>query len=99
MPALIHRQFKIYYSNPNDILEQTGIQNNRKPVAFVAWVNASVELSAHIEEDPTRLMRLELSDWSSGHNPIICMIVAPFGGIIDIRKDMLLQLERQADLK
>jgi cytolysin-activating lysine-acyltransferase len=69
MPALLLRQFRIFYSG-------------EQPVGVALWVLADDLVAKRIDAGDTRLAAVE---WKSGSNMRIVDIVAPFGGEAEMR--------------
>jgi cytolysin-activating lysine-acyltransferase len=69
MPALLLRQFRVFYSG-------------EQPVGVVMWALADELVARRIDAGDTRLAAVE---WKSGTNMRIVDIVAPFGGEAEMR--------------
>jgi cytolysin-activating lysine-acyltransferase len=69
MPALLLRQFRIFYKG-------------EQPVGVVLWALADDLVAKRIDAGETRLSAVE---WKSGGNMRIVDIVAPFGGEAEMR--------------
>jgi cytolysin-activating lysine-acyltransferase len=69
MPALLLRQFRIFYKG-------------EQPVGVALWALADDLVAKRIDAGDTRLAAVE---WKSGSNMRIVDIVAPFGGEAEIR--------------
>jgi cytolysin-activating lysine-acyltransferase len=69
MPALLLRQFRIFY-------------HGEQPVGVALWALADELVAKRIDAGDTRLAAVE---WKSGSNMRIVDIVAPFGGETEMR--------------
>jgi cytolysin-activating lysine-acyltransferase len=69
MPALLLRQFRIFYKG-------------EQPVGVVLWALADELVAKRIDADDKRLAAVE---WKSGVNMRIIDVVAPFGGEAEMR--------------
>jgi cytolysin-activating lysine-acyltransferase len=69
MPALLLRQFRIFYSG-------------EQPVGVALWALADDLVAGRIDAGDKRLAAVE---WKSGSNLRIIDIVAPFGGEAEMR--------------
>jgi cytolysin-activating lysine-acyltransferase len=69
MPAILLRQFRIFYSG-------------EQPVGVALWALADELVARRIDAGDTRLAAVE---WKSGNNMRIIDIVAPFGGEAEMR--------------
>jgi cytolysin-activating lysine-acyltransferase len=72
MPALLLRQFRIFYSG-------------EQPVGVALWALADDLVAARIDAGDKRLAAVE---WKSGSNMRIVDIVAPFGGEAEMRAEV-----------
>jgi cytolysin-activating lysine-acyltransferase len=72
MPALLLRQFRIFY-------------NGQQPVGVALWALADDLVAKRIDAGDTRLSAAE---WKSGSNTRIVVLVAPFGGEMEIRRQI-----------
>jgi cytolysin-activating lysine-acyltransferase len=70
MPAILLRQFRIFYSG-------------QQPVGVALWALADDLVAKRIEAGDNRLSAVE---WKSGSNMRIVELVAPFGGEAEIRE-------------
>ena len=70
MPALLLRQFRIFYKG-------------EQPVGVALWALADDLVAKRIDAGDTRLAAVE---WKSGSNMRIIDIVAPFGGEAEMRE-------------
>jgi cytolysin-activating lysine-acyltransferase len=69
MPALLLRQFRIFY-------------HGEQPVGVALWALADDLVAGRIDAGDTRLAAVE---WKSGSNMRIVDVVAPFGGEAEMR--------------
>jgi cytolysin-activating lysine-acyltransferase len=69
MPAILLRQFRIFYSG-------------QQPVGVALWALADDLVAKRIDAGDNRLSAVE---WKSGSNTRIVELVAPFGGEAEIR--------------
>lgn len=72
MPALLLNQAKIYL-------------RDEMPVAYVSWAKLSPEVERRYRQPPHRLGP---ADWRSGTAVWLVDLVAPFGGVQEIMKDL-----------
>lgn len=72
IPALLHKQFRIY-------------RRNGKPVGYVAWAWLSKEAE---ERYILNTSSLQPKDWQSGERGWIIDYLAPFGGTREIVNDL-----------
>jgi cytolysin-activating lysine-acyltransferase len=72
MPAILLRQFRIFYSG-------------EQPVGVALWALADDLVAKRIDAGDTRLAAVE---WKSGGNMRIIDIVAPFGGEAEMREQV-----------
>jgi cytolysin-activating lysine-acyltransferase len=72
MPALVLRQFRIFYKG-------------EQPVGVAVWALADDLVARRIDAGDTRLAAVE---WKSGINMRIVDIVAPFGGEAEMREQV-----------
>jgi cytolysin-activating lysine-acyltransferase len=70
MPAILLRQFRIFYSG-------------EQPVGVAVWALADDLVAKRIDARETRLAAVE---WKSGDNMRIIDVVAPFGGEAEMRR-------------
>jgi cytolysin-activating lysine-acyltransferase len=69
MPALLLRQFRIFYKG-------------EQPVGVALWALADELVARRVDAGDTRLAAVE---WKSGSNMCIIDVVAPFGGEAEMR--------------
>jgi cytolysin-activating lysine-acyltransferase len=72
MPALLLRQFRIFYSG-------------EQPVGVALWALADDLVAKRIDAGEKRLTAVE---WKSGSNMRIVELVAPFGGEAEMRAEV-----------
>ena len=72
MPALLLRQFRIFY-------------NGQQPVGVALWALVDDLVAKRIDAGDNRLSAVE---WKSGSNTRIVELVAPFGGETEIRESI-----------
>lgn len=74
LPALEHKKIKFYFNK------------NGKAVGYIIWAH----IAADVEERFFRSgkMNLHLSEWNEGHSLWILDLVAPFGNLKHILKDL-----------
>ena len=72
MPALLLRQFRIFYSG-------------QQPVGVALWALVDEMVAKRIDAGDNRLSAVE---WKSGSNMRIVELVAPFGGEAEIRESI-----------
>jgi cytolysin-activating lysine-acyltransferase len=72
MPALLLRQFRIFY-------------NGQQPVGVAVWALVDDLVAKRIDAGDIRLSAVE---WKSGSNMRIVELVAPFGGEAEIRESI-----------
>ncbi len=72
MPAILLRQFRIFYSG-------------QQPVGVALWALADDLVAKRIDAGDTRLAAVE---WKNGSNMRIIDVVAPFGGEAEMREQV-----------
>ena len=72
MPALIVRQFRMFYGP-------------QSPAACVLWANVSEETETRLESGAHRLRP---DEWNNGDRPWLIDVLAPFGAVDEILKDL-----------
>ncbi len=80
VPALMHRQYRVY-------------SQNGKPVAYVSWAWLTQEKESSYVLNPRGLQPV---DWKSGDRGWIVDFISPFGATKDVIKDLRRNLFKDA---
>ncbi len=83
MPAILLEQFRIYYA---PVPGKAGEQGATQPAGCAIWARVSDEVEARLKEAGANA-RLKLQDWRSGNKPYLIEIIAPFGGIDEMKAE------------